>query len=126
MYIFISASENRKNKTMSHKIFVYGTLKHGEPNYYVLQTGGQGLNDFGDQKSEFQAAKFVTSAETVIKYPLVIASKFNIPFLLDRPGIGNLIKGEVYEVNDLLLKILDDFEGHPGKICKIVYTQNSI
>ena len=33
---------------------------------------------------------------------------------MDRPGIGNLIKGEVYEVNDLLLKILDDFEGHPG------------
>ena len=111
-----NAKDFLTNVQMSHKIFVYGTLKHGEPNYYVLQTGGQGLNDFGDQKSEFQAAKFVTSAETVIKYPLVIASKFNIPFLLDRPGIGNLIKGEVYEVNDLLLKILDDFEGHPGKI----------
>ena len=73
---------------MSHKIFVYGTLKHGEPNYYVLQTGGQGLNDFGDQKSEFQAAKFVTSAETVIKYPLVIASKVTIIYFFDGSSLS--------------------------------------
>ena len=32
---------------MSHKVFVYGTLKQGEPNYDVLETGrGQGLSDF--------------------------------------------------------------------------------
>ena len=59
------------------------------------------------------APKFITSAQTVIKYPLVIASKYNIPFLLDHPGFGHLIQGEVYEVDDLLLQILDDFEGHP-------------
>ena len=34
-------------QTMSHKVFVYGTLKQGEPNYDVLETGrGQGLSDF--------------------------------------------------------------------------------
>ena len=59
------------------------------------------------------APKFITAAQTVIKYPLVIASKYNIPFLLDHPGFGHLIQGEVYEVDDLLLQILDDFEGHP-------------
>ena len=59
------------------------------------------------------APKFITSAQTVIKYPLVIASKYNIPFLLDHPGFGHPIQGEVYEVDDLLLQILDDFEGHP-------------
>ena len=34
--------------------------------------------------------------------------------MLDKPSIGQIISGEVYFVNKILLKILDDFEGHPN------------
>ena len=59
-------------------------------------------------------------AETTIAYPLVIASKHNIPFLLDKPGTGKVISGEVYCVNDVMLKILDDFEGHSNEVFHFV------
>ena len=29
-------------------------------------------------------------------------------------GTGHQIQGEIYQIDDLLLKILDDFEGHPN------------
>ena len=98
-----------------HKVFVYGTLKQDEPNHYMLQNGGPDLEDFKSSKNQtFQPAKFICKAETLQKYPLVIASKFNIPYLLDKPGTGHQIQGEIYQIDDLLLKILDDFEGHPN------------
>ena len=81
----------------SHFVFVYGTLKKNEPNHYVMTS----------------TPGFISNGETLTKYPLVIASKFNIPYLLDKAGTGHVIKGEVYEVNDDMLKVLDDFEGHP-------------
>ena len=97
-----------------HKVFVYGTLKSNQPNNYVLQNGGAYLEELKTTKNvEFQPAKFISKAETIEKYPLVIASKFNIPYLLDKPGLGHKIQGEIYEIDDLLLEILDDFEGHP-------------
>lgn len=64
--------------------------------------------------SGFQPAKFIGSGNTVEKYPLVIASRWNIPYLLDKKGTGNIIQGEIYQVNQTLLAILDDFEGHPN------------
>ena len=54
-------------------VFVYGTLKRNEPNHGYLST-----------------SKFVTTACTTEKYPLVIASKYNIPFALDCAGVGNV------------------------------------
>ena len=96
------------------KVFVYGTLKQNQPNHYMLENGGPDLADFQSTTEEFQPAKFIGQAHTKEKYPLVIASKFNIPYLLDQPGTGHQIHGEIYLVNDLLLKILDDFEGHPN------------
>ena len=97
-----------------HKVFVYGTLKQNQPNHYMLENGGPDLADFQSPTERFQPAKFIGQAQTKEKYPLVIASKFNIPYLLDKPGTGYQIQGEIYQVNDLLLKILDDFEGHPN------------
>ena len=38
------------------------------------------------------------------RYPLVIASRYNIPFLLDKPGTGNQIRGEIYRYNVFLKK----------------------
>lgn len=33
-------------------------------------------------------AQFICTAKTVNKYPLIIASQFNIPFLLSKKGTG--------------------------------------
>ena len=53
------------------KVFFYGTLKRGEPNYeHVLEKN----------------AKFVAEAATAEKWPLIIASNLNLPFLLDSKG----------------------------------------
>ncbi|KAI2806520.1 hypothetical protein BLOT_008477 [Blomia tropicalis] len=89
-------------KDIKNLIFVYGTLKRSQPNYNVMtdQTNGE--------------AKFVCTARTVESYPLVIASRYNIPFLLGKPGAGYQITGEIYSVDEKMMKFLDDFEGHPG------------
>ena len=55
-------------------VFVYGTLKRKEPNH----------------EKYLSTSKFVTTACTIEKFPLVIASKYNIPFALDHPGLGKV------------------------------------
>ena len=65
-------------KNPLHRVFVYGTLKRGEPNHRVIQSNPDGY------------AKFLGLGKTVKKYPLVIATKYNIPFLLKKPGTGNV------------------------------------
>ena len=55
---------------MASHVFVYGTLKTGEPNHYW----------FEDQSHGF--AEIVGTAETGEKFPLVIATKYNLPMLL--------------------------------------------
>jgi len=50
----------------------------------------------------------------MVKYPLIIATKYNIPFLLYSPDVGHYVKGEVYEVDYKVLKNLDILEDHPN------------
>ncbi|XP_048477759.1 putative gamma-glutamylcyclotransferase CG2811 isoform X1 [Plutella xylostella] len=88
-------------RTMTHKVFVYGTLKKNEPNHYWLTAPENGKGTF------------VSAATTKNKYPLIIATKYNIPFLLYSPGNGHHVCGEIYEVDDLMLSKLDILEGHP-------------
>lgn len=83
------------------KVFVYGTLKRGEPNHYWLTNAENG---FG---------RFFSCGKTVTKLPLVVGTRYNIPFLLNKPGVGNQINGEIYEVNELMLKNLDILEDYP-------------
>lgn len=59
-------------------IFVYGTLKQNQPNHYRLKDSKNGL------------AIFKSLGKTITKYPLVISTKFNIPFLLHNEGIGHV------------------------------------
>lgn len=61
-----------------HHIFVYGTLKTGEPNHEVIT------------KYDSSAYRLVGLAETENTYPLVIASRYNIPFLLMKEGTGKV------------------------------------
>ena len=61
------------------RLFVYGTLKSGEPNHYILSDRAIGK------------ARLITKAKTKQKYPLVVASDFNLPFMLPVPGKGEVI-----------------------------------
>ena len=61
-----------------HKVFVYGTLKKGEPNFHLLENGANGTS------------KFLGVATLCERYPLVVATKYNIPFLLDKAGTGEV------------------------------------
>lgn len=63
---------------MMHLVFVYGTLKRNQPNHWLLQNNENGNVTF----------KF--AAETVTSYPLVIAGRYNIPFLLDVKDKGHV------------------------------------
>lgn len=60
-------------------VFVYGTLKKGEPNHYWFTREETGHHNF------------ICNAKTVEKYPLIIATKYNIPFVLDSPGMRNIL-----------------------------------
>ncbi|XP_067631173.1 putative gamma-glutamylcyclotransferase CG2811 isoform X3 [Eurosta solidaginis] len=83
------------------KVFVYGTLKRGEPNHHCLT------------RNENGHSRFVCEAQTIKKFPLVIGTRYNIPFLLNKPGSGHNIWGEVYEVDDKMFANLDVLEDYP-------------
>ena len=79
------------------KLFVYGTLRQGQPNNHLMQSG----------------STFIGQATTCEKYPLVIASPFEIPFLLNLSGTGHYVIGDVYDVTTEKLPELDKFENVP-------------
>jgi len=76
-------------------IFVYGTLKQGFHNHYLLED-----------------AEFICEATTKEKYPMV-KTKGHFPYLLNKKGVGHNIQGEVYRINDTTLMMLDILEGYP-------------
>ncbi|XP_067211615.1 uncharacterized protein [Linepithema humile] len=92
---------NPSLKSPLHRVFVYGTLKRGEPNHGLIKDAANGY------------AKFLGLGRTTISYPLVIATKYNIPFLLKKPGSGNHVLGEIYDVDSKMLTRLDELEEHP-------------
>jgi len=78
------------------KIFVYGSLKQNKKLHTYLK-----------------GATFLGYAVTSKKYPLILSKSGWYPYLLDLPGVGYYIKGEVYDVNYSLLKRLDRLEEVP-------------
>lgn len=80
------------------RIFVYGTLKQGFPNFHFMHNPKNGV------------AKFVCNAVTVKKYPLVVAGTAKIPFILNQEGIGERVCGEIFEVDEQMQKCLDNIE----------------
>ncbi|XP_037552306.1 gamma-glutamylaminecyclotransferase B-like [Nematolebias whitei] len=89
-------------------VFVYGILKKGQPNYHYMMDSNNGK------------AEFVATAFTTHKYPLVIASKYNVPYLLNLPGRGHRVHGEIYKVDKRMLDFLDDFESVPARYQRTV------
>ncbi|XP_018393960.1 PREDICTED: putative gamma-glutamylcyclotransferase CG2811 isoform X2 [Cyphomyrmex costatus] len=88
-------------KSPLHRIFVYGTLKRGEPNHGLIKDTANGY------------AKFLGLGRTTVQYPLVIATKYNIPMLLKKPNTGNYVFGEIYDVDSNMMERLDELEEHP-------------
>ncbi|XP_061620819.1 gamma-glutamylaminecyclotransferase-like [Phyllopteryx taeniolatus] len=84
------------------RLFVYGTLKGGQPNHYCMLDKSIG------------AAQLLATAVTTEKFPLVIAGEYNIPFLLNLPGQGHRVHGELYRVDERLLNFLDVLEDIPA------------
>jgi len=55
----------------------------------------------------------VGPATMIERLPLVIATKYNIPMLLDCEGAGHQVEGEVYKIDQRMLEHLDVLEAHP-------------
>lgn len=58
-------------------------------------------------------ARFVANATTTAAYPMVIGTRYNIPFLVNLPHHGHRVQGEIYAVDEQMQTKLDVFEGHP-------------
>lgn len=82
-------------------VFVYGTLKKGGPNHSVLSSKHNGF------------AKYVCDGKTVKKFPLIVGTRRNIPFLLNAPETGHNVSGEIYSVDEKMFNHLDTFELYP-------------
>jgi len=76
------------------RVFVYGTLKRGFPNHPLLES-----------------ATWLGRARTTESWPLVIAGRWFVPCLLEQPGKGHRVRGEVYAVDTPTLAALDELEG---------------
>ncbi len=76
---------------MMNYLFVYGTLMKGHGNNVILKD-----------------TKYVCKVETVKKFAMSVNT---IPFLNRLPH--RHIKGELYEVSDVILREVDELEGHP-------------
>ena len=76
-----------------HRVFVFGTLKEGFPN-------------FATNKGRRVAGDFVTS----LAYPFYLVGERHSPWLVDRPGAGLRVHGQVFEVDDEALAAMDRLE----------------
>lgn len=80
-------------------IFTYGTLKRGFSNHGLIQD----MILAGD-------AAFVGVALTADRFPLV-CGPYRVPFLINIPGAGELVSGELYAVSRRAIARLDELEG---------------
>lgn len=80
-------------------IFTYGTLKRGFSNHVLLQD----MIAAGD-------ASFLGVYQTVDRLPLV-CGPYRVPFLLNFPGSGEHVRGELYAVSAHGLTRMDELEG---------------
>lgn len=78
-------------------LFVYGTLKRGLSNHHCLLQAG---------------AEFLSTGRTACRYPLLLRE---YPMLLDLPGRGHHVTGELYRIpGDTAWQLLDELEDHPS------------
>ena len=80
---------------MEYYLFVYGTLKKGFSNNYLLEN-----------------SKFISKAKTLDKFQLYNCKNGYFPFLL-KSEQNNQVNGEVYLIDSRTLINLDDLEDFP-------------
>ena len=80
---------------MQHLVFVYGTLKKEFPNH----------------RRYMKSARLIGKYQTLEKYPLVLFGDRYVPGMLNSPGEGHHVEGELYEMNDECLARIDFLEG---------------
>jgi len=64
---------------LRHRVFIYGTLKHGQPNHHLMN-----MHELG-------RCRLIGCARTDVSYPLIITTRWNLPFLLYAPGHGQVL-----------------------------------
>ncbi len=78
------------------KVFVYGTLKQGFPNFSI--NAGERVGD-----------EFVT-CEALPLYVVSLPTENRAPWLMDQPGEGMRVRGQVFEVDAAALDAMDALE----------------
>lgn len=76
---FYQTKVTEMTSRLAHRVFVYGTLKRGQPNYFRFQ-----------DSAKYGQANFLGEAKLTKTYPMVIASRYNIPMVLDKEGHGKV------------------------------------
>ena len=78
---------------MHHLVFVFGTLKEGFPNFATnrgVRVGG--------------------TCKTREPYPLFLVGDRCSPWLMDEPGAGLHVEGEIFRVDESTLQAMDRLE----------------
>ncbi|PAA89186.1 hypothetical protein BOX15_Mlig016305g1 [Macrostomum lignano] len=89
-----------------HLVFVYGTLKSGQPN-------NARLLEYMDSD-----ISVVGKAVTRYPYPLVLATDYNVPFLINEICYtAKRVSGELFSVSSHALAFLDYVESTPTLYC---------
>ena len=73
-----------------YKIFVFGTLKEGFPNYQ-FNVGERLFGEF----------------ETVLLHSIYLVGKRCSPWMVENPSAGTLVQGQVFQVDDAALAVMD-------------------
>ncbi|CAK9160645.1 unnamed protein product [Ilex paraguariensis] len=94
---WMGAEDEQVEKTTL--IFTYGTLKHGFSNHSLIQD----MVATGD-------VSYLGVYRTLEKLPLV-CGPYRVPFLLNFPGSGDRVWGELYAVSTRALVRMDELEG---------------
>jgi gamma-glutamylaminecyclotransferase len=93
-------------RQLMNRIFVFGTLKRRFPLH------AQGLD----------GARCLGPYRTAERFPMFVAGPWFGPMMLDQPGTGLQVRGELYEVDDPRLALIDALEsvGEPGNFRRLV------
>jgi gamma-glutamylaminecyclotransferase len=91
------------------RVFVFGTLKRGFPLH-----------------SNLHGANFLGPYRTVMRFPMLVAGPRFAPMMLDEPGFGYQVKGELYAIVPPHLTALDRLEsvGRPGQFRKEIAVES--
>src|SRR5947209_18052432 len=83
------------------KAFVFGTVKAGFP----LHHGVAGTT-------------FLGAYRTIQRFPMFVAGPWFAPMMMNEPGTGHYVVGELYELDEARLTRLDALEssGDPGNL----------